>query len=429
MRPEELHVLILTRVIAPLHGIGGLERHGRDLLWHLLDRGVRVSLITQPPYRTDTEAALAHERLTTHFVPYWTFPLAGHRGTTIIDRSTAYPCFGWRAGRLAACLVRQGGIHLVHGMGAATLGYAAARRADWYETVPLLFNPHGMEEFGSTGPGLNIAKHLAYAPLRAAVRRCAGAADRVIATDSVLVPTVLAHLGVEPLRVVVVPNAVDVDSIDRARATGPGRVLRERAGVSPDDTLLLAVGRLEENKGYHILVEALARLSRAGADGMSRRTSRWQLVLLGDGTQRTGLERAAAAAGLGGSVQMPGRVSDAELHAWYDAANLFVHPSLYEGSSIVTLEAMAHRLPVVATTSGGLPDKVRPGENGWLVEPGDAEALSGALESALSDPARLQEMGRRSRAIIDGEFAWPVVVDRLFSVYDELLAHAVEAPS
>ena len=67
---------------------------------------------------------------------------------------------------------------------------------------------------------------------------------------------------------------------------------------------------------------------------------------------------------------MAGRLEDAALHAWYEAASLFVHPTQYEGSSIVTLEAMAHRRPVVATTAGGLPDKVRDGETGWLVPPG-----------------------------------------------------------
>lgn len=422
MQPDALHVLILTRVIAPLHGVGGLERHGRDLVQQLLERGVRVSLVTQPPHPGSHEAPLRHERLTTHVVPYRTFPFAGQRGTTVIDRSTAYPWFGWRAGQVAARLVRRGGIHVVHGMGAATLGYAAAREADRYETVPLLFNPHGMEEFGSTGPGLAAAKHFAYAPLRAAVRRCARAADRVVATDAVLVPTVIAHLQVEPSRVVVVPNAVDLDTVDRASDAGAARALRERARVSAADTLIVAVGRLEANKGFHVLIEALRKLAGTAPAAPPASSGRWRLVLLGEGSQRARLEHDAASAGLRELVLLPGRVSDAELHAWYEAADLFVHPSLYEGSSIVTLEAMAHHLPVVATRAGGLPDKVRPGVNGWLVEPGDSSALAEALASASSDRARLVAMGRESRAIVEGEFAWPAVTDQLLRVYAGMLA-------
>lgn len=421
MRPEIRHVLVVTRAIAPLHGVGGLERHGYDLVTHLLDRGLRVTLITQPPASPGAGAALTHERLALHVVPYRTFPLAGAPGIVAVDRSTSYLWFGRRAGQLAARLVRGGGIQLVHGMGASVLGYAAAREADALETVPLLLNPHGMEEFGSTGPGLGLAKRIAYAPLRRAVRRCARAADRVVATDRVLVPIVTAHLRVSASRVAVVPNAVDTDAIGRLTATSDVRAMRARHGIAAGDVIVVGVGRLEENKGFHLLVQALARLR---ASKRSPAVRSWRLVLLGEGSQRSRLEREIARAGLQPSVLLAGRVSDAELHAWYAAANLFVHPSLYEGSSIVTLEAMAHRLPVVATTAGGLPDKVRPGTNGWLVPPGDVEALTSALASALSNDAPLAAMGDASRAIVDREFAWPAVMDRLLGVYEEMLSRS-----
>jgi glycosyltransferase involved in cell wall biosynthesis len=119
-----------------------------------------------------------------------------------------------------------------------------------------------------------------------------------------------------------------------------------------------------------------------------------------------------------------GKTPDADLHAWYEAATLFVHPTRYEGSSIVTLEAMAHRKPIVATRAGGLPDKVKPGENGWLVAPGDAAALAAAIEEALSDPARLLAMGAASREIVAREFAWSVLVERYLDLYRELLVNS-----
>ena len=118
---------------------------------------------------------------------------------------------------------------------------------------------------------------------------------------------------------------------------------------------------------------------------------------------------------------MPGRLTDADLHAWYAAATLFVHPTLYEGSSLVTLEAMAHRRAIVASRAGGLPDKVKPRQNGWLVEPGKADALGAALSGALSQRERLIEMGAESRRIVEREFAWPAVSRRLLDLYNELL--------
>jgi glycogen(starch) synthase len=423
VRPEDLHLIVLTRAIAPLHGVGGLERSVHDLVRHLLERGVRVTLITKPPLggALPASASFRHERLTVHPVPYRTFPFGGRRGTTVIDRSTAYPLFGWRAGRLAAQLVRRGGIHLVHGMGAASLGYARARTRDWFGTVPFLFNPHGMEEFGSTGPDLGMLKRLAYAPLRRAVRACAQAADQVIATDRVLVPTVVKHLCVPETRVSVIPNAVDLEDVDRLTDAAGARGIGEGLGLSPGAPLLLGVGRLEENKGFHYLIAALAELAtrpkaRAVLGG------RWRCVLLGEGPYRGTLERAIESAGLRKSVWLPGRVSEAELHRWYEAATLFVHPSLYEGSSIVTLEAMAHRRAIVGTTAGGLPDKIQSGVNGWLVAPADAGALASAIEDALADRARLRNMGEQSRAIVEREFAWTAVAERLLDLYDRVLA-------
>jgi glycosyltransferase involved in cell wall biosynthesis len=121
-------------------------------------------------------------------------------------------------------------------------------------------------------------------------------------------------------------------------------------------------------------------------------------------------------------VILAGRCSESDLHAWYEAATVFVHPTRYEGSSLVSLEAMAHRKPIVATRAGGLPDKVRPGQNGWLVEPGDAAGLARALAEAAANPTALAPMGARSRAIVEQEFAWSVLVDRYLELYDELLS-------
>jgi glycosyltransferase involved in cell wall biosynthesis len=118
---------------------------------------------------------------------------------------------------------------------------------------------------------------------------------------------------------------------------------------------------------------------------------------------------------------MRGRASVDDLHGWYEAATVFVHPTLYEGSSIVTLEAMAHRRPVIASRAGGLPDKVIPGVTGWLVPPGSADALAAAVVEALSDSVRLRAMGAAGRTLVETEFSWRAATDRLLSMYGELL--------
>ena len=166
-----------------------------------------------------------------------------------------------------------------------------------------------------------------------------------------------------------------------------------------------------------MLAAALAELrTRAGAG------AGWRWVLVGDGPYRPRITGAIDAAGLTSRVHLAGRVAESELAGWYAAADVFVHPTLYEGSSLVTLEAMAHGKAVVATRAGGLPDKVRPGETGWLVDPGAAPALAGALEESLAAPAgTLAGFGAAGRRLVEEAFAWPVVAAQLEALYAELL--------
>ena len=420
-----LRVAVVARSVAPLHGDGGLERSVFDLVRYLANHDAAVTLITQPPKgelaRTlqretgrEAIARLIHPRIALTLVPYRTFPLAGRRGTTVIDRSTAYPVFGVHAGRAALSLVRDGRIDLVHGFGASVLGYARRRRES---RAPLVLNPQGMEEFGATDPKRARLKRTAYLPLRRAVLACAAAADRVIATDRVLTAAVREHLKVPPERIRVIPNALDLAAVDRWTTHASAAEVRRRAGIKPAEKVLLSVGRLEANKGFHVLATALSALSAHGATPASG----WRWVIVGDGPFRSRLERTVAESGVGRHVLFAGRSSERDVHAWYEAAALFVHPTLYEGSSLVTLEAMAHRRAVVATSAGGIPDKVRPGVNGWLVPPGDAAALAATLSGAIADVERLSAMGAAGRAIVEEEFSWDTAGAATLRLYEELL--------
>ncbi len=408
------HVAVVARSVYPLHGLGGLERSVYDLIGYLTGAGVRVTLITRTPPRGSPTLDLAG--LTTTLVPYRTFPFAGRRGTTVIDRSTAYPLFGERAGRLAWTLVRDERIDIVHGFGASVLGYARRRAS---ATAPLVLNPQGLEEFGATDPSRARVKRAAYLPLRRAVRTCAKAADCVIATDRVLEPAVTTHLSVERSRIRIIPNALDVPALDRIASPADGAQVRRDAGIRSDEIVLLSVGRLEHNKGFHVLAAALGALRDLAPMNAA---DNWKWVILGEGPYRRSIESAISKAGLSRCTRLPGRVSEQQLHAWYEAADLFVHPTLYEGSSLVTLEAMAHRRPVVATTAGGLPDKVRPGQNGWLVAPGDASALAAAVSGALGQRDRFAQMGNASRQIVEAEFSWSAAGAAVLRLYDGLLA-------
>ncbi len=412
-----MKVALVARSVFPLHGYGGLERHVYDLARALAERDVEVTLVTQPPADgQEWSPSSIHPSVGAEFVPYHTFPGAGRRGTTVLDRSTAYPLFGLRAGRRALDLVRHGKADIVHGLGASVLGYARAR-AQGAAAAPLVLNPQGLEEFGATDPSRAPLKRAAYFPLRQSVLMCAAAADAVIATDRALEPVVLRHLGIPRERMRTIPNALDLGTLDAHSDPAMVSDLRLRHDLAPGERVLLSVGRLEASKGFHVLLRAMAAVRDHGAlDGRP-----WRWVALGEGPYRPMLEMLVEELGMQERVHFLGRVSDHEMHAWHELSTLFLHPTLYEGSSLVTLEAMAHRRAVIASAAGGIPDKIRPGQNGWLVAPGDASALAAAISGAIGDPARLARYGLAGRKIVEREFSWTAAGDATVALYRELL--------
>lgn len=284
----------------------------------------------------------------------------------------------------------------------------------------MVVHPVGMEEFKARG-----LKRLGYAPLRAGARFAARRAERVIVPDHVMLDEVQRYLAVDATRTVVLPTPIDLEEVDRPVSPAAREAILRRLGVAASETVLLSVGRLEPNKGFSDLVEALARKRDELPAG-------WVWVLVGGGPEEPRLVRWLSRVGLADRARLAGRVSDEELSALYDRSDLFIHPTLYEGSSLVTLEAMAHAKPIVATAVGGIPDKVRQGESGFLVSPGDADALGAAIVHALSLGERLADLGKEGRRRVETEFTWAARIGQLLDVYRGILAarggHARSAP-
>lgn len=416
-----IRAAMLARVVYPLHGFGGIERHVFHLVTHLARLGVNVRLYVQQPLSdpdalpTDQHAAWEQLRASVSscvFQRYdYTTPLL--RPNSIIGRQINYPWYTWQLGLAAARAARRGEVDLIHSQGLCAAGYGAIRVRDpLLRQVPFVANPHGLEEYRTP----DWRKRLAYTPFRALYTYGHRCADRVIATDSCTRDDVPAYLGVDPARVVVIPSAIDVDECrglvhDDARAR-----LRQRFGLDEATPVLLSVGRLERNKGYHILIAALARIRDA-------LPSHWRWLLVGRGREETALLHQVQDAGITEHVTFVGRLNDdTELHSLYQEADLVVHPTLYEGSSLVTLEGMIHRRPVVASAVGGIPDKVFDGRNGYLVRPGNIEDLANKLRLALAQREQWPAWGEESVRIVETTFAWPVVARKTRVLYEELLA-------
>ena len=156
-------------------------------------------------------------------------------------------------------------------------------------------------------------------------------------------------------------------------------------------TRLVCVGRLCEQKGQLLLLEAMSRIVRKGIAV--------ELVLAGDGQMRPEVEALIGSLGLRDHVRVTGWIDSAQVREEILAARALVLPSFAEGLPVVIMEALALRRPVISTFVGGIAELVRQGEDGWLVPPGDVVALAAAIERCLATPpARLVEMGAGARA-------------------------------
>ena len=397
-----MRVALLSRSAHPLHPPGGLERAVYDLARHLQAAGVETVLVTRPAV---CEGEFPGKVVS---VPYRSLPGLPHG--RVLDRTLFYAGFARRAGRVAAALVREGRADLVHAQGLTALGYAEERLKDAALRAPLVMNPQGMEEHKAEG-----LKAVALSRLRGLSQEAARLSDRVIATDDATRGEVRVLLGVPESRIVVLPNGLDLPALRAATPADPRRVVQGALpALGEAEPLFLSVGRLEGYKGMLDTLAALRRLHEAQALPPS-----WAFVIVGDGPLSAEVD--AAARPMHPHVHRTGRASEALLHALYECADVFVHATRYEGSSLVTLEAMAHARTVVATRAGGIPDKVVPGATGWLVDPGDVPALAQALGESALDAGRRARYGKAGLELLSERFLWPVIARRTIALYEELL--------
>ncbi|MGV8919502.1 MAG: glycosyltransferase [Pseudomonas sp.] len=168
---------------------------------------------------------------------------------------------------------------------------------------------------------------------------------------------------------------------------GLERVFHDVPAVAiPYAPRLVCVGRLCEQKGQLLLLEAARILAAQGVE--------FELVLAGDGEMRTEIEALISRYGLQARVRITGWISSAQVREEILAARALVLPSFAEGLPVVIMEAMALRRPVLTTYVAGIPELVRQGENGWLFAAGAVDELASAMADCLAQPAQvLQQMG------------------------------------
>lgn len=185
----------------------------------------------------------------------------------------------------------------------------------------------------------------------------------------------------------------DWHKIQIVRCGLPSDDLDQTVTPVEDNPRLVCVGRLSEQKGQFLLIEAARILRDSGIN--------FELVLVGDGELRSEIEQLIAAAKLQNCVRLIGWQTSQQVRNWLQKCRAFVLPSFAEGLPVSIMEAFAAGRPVVSTFIAGTPELVRPGENGWLVPAGSSEALAAALINVLqTSTAVLTNMGERGKQMV-----------------------------
>ncbi len=192
---------------------------------------------------------------------------------------------------------------------------------------------------------------------------------------------------------------------------------RQTLGIAPDEKVVLYVGRFDPRKGIETLVRAMGHSSL-------RDSGKLRLIIGGgsrpgqsDGHERERIESIVAELGLADVTEFPGRLSPSILPIYYGAADVSVVPSHYEPFGLVAIEAMACRIPVVASDVGGLQFTVRSQETGLLAPPKDDMAFAAAIDRILTNPEWQAQLGNQARLHVEEKFSWDGVANQLSQLY------------
>jgi glycogen(starch) synthase len=389
-----MRVLVISWEYPPIIE-GGLARHVRKLSEHLVDEGVEVHVLT----RGGGRLAATEERhgVVVHRLREPPFP----KDVKAFVRWVETMNEDMRA--LGDELSDRLSFDLVHSHDWLVAG--AAERVARRSGRPWLVTVHATEY----GRHQGWVQKYPQSHIHAAERHMVRSADHVITCSRYMRSHVASVFAVRPSRITAMQNGIDPRDLEPVAADLPE--LRTRY-ARPDDRLVLLVGRLVYEKGFHLALDALAPVIR--------KLGGVRFVVAGTGTAEAELRRQAWRLGLSRKGVFLGWVGDDRLHSLYRIADLCIVPSIYEPFGIVALEAMASGCLCVVADTGGLREVV-PGDGtvGLRFPSRDTDALQEILERVLTDGAERAQLVAEARNHVL-RFDWGEVARHTTALYREL---------
>jgi len=300
----------------------------------------------------------------------------------------------WRVAKRLLCICREENVSIwhAHDYKSNALGLLLRR----FHPMKLVTTVHGW------------VRHTRRTPLYYWLdRRCLPRYDHVICVSEDL-HRECRRVGVPEGRLTLVHNAIDTERYRRLRSQ---REAKKALGFAGSQLLVGAVGRLSEEKGFDQLVRVTKTLA---AEGLPV-----QAAIVGDGAERDALQRLIAELGAEDCVRLLGFRSDVK--QLYEAMDVFALTSLREGLPNVVLEAMAMEVPVLATGVAGIPQLIRDGNNGLLVDIGNPHQLQTGLRRLIQDEGLRKRFAEQGRATVEHTFSFQRRMDRIAGVYNSLV--------
>jgi glycosyltransferase involved in cell wall biosynthesis len=386
----------VLRVIARLN-MGGPALHVSYLTAGLRDRGYETTLVAGTLARGEDSMAFVAEDLGIDVVR---IEQLGREISPVRDLLATL--------RLARVIRRERPQILhTHTAKAGTVGRLAALLAGSRRPRVVVHTFHGHVLRGYFGP-IQSRFFLALERWLAATSTALIAVGPQVRDD-------LVALGVAPAeRFTVIRLGIELE--ERVRPSEDGRAeTRRYLGVPTDRFVVGWVGRMTAVKRTEDVLDAFKRLRESGVDAC--------LCMVGDGPDRPRLERRASELGVIRDTLFLGYQED--VSQYYAAFDALVLPSANEGTPVSVIEALAAETPVVATRVGGVPDVVRDGEEGFLVETGDTGELAERLTRLARDPGLRERLGRSGRDRVLSRYAVERLLDDVDRLYRELLREAM----
>jgi len=358
--------------LLPELNVGGVETHVTSLSTGMLKLGHNVTVISNG-------GALV-PRLEKQGIEHITLPVHHKSPLTVRDMAG-------KVGRL----VRDRGIQVVHA----------------HSRVPAWISHFALKRLSAA---FIITAHGQYAPHYGS--RVMAMGDRIICVSRGILDHMENKLGADPDRMTVVYNGLSIEEAERERANcrPPGEV-RNELGIPTGAPVIGSIGRLTNTKGLRYFIESVSRLKKF-RPGL-------KALIVGDGPSRKDLQDRAAELGLQDDIIFTGVRTD--VFDILQVLDAYVVASIFEGFPMGCLEAMAGRVPIVATSVGGIPEMVEDGRTALLVRPRDPDSLADKIRNVLDDRPLAGRLTEAAHDDLVKKFSETKMVQDVLRIYYETL--------